>query len=147
MKIYIKAQSEKKKDIASRLDNQTYECMIAIAQLYLFPNYSKYHHHWAQEVWNHFQNISKVKKTNKYPTANFILNNTWYLNNNKVQTALDAAVYHESHLNYDADRYDDIDTAKDIMFAYFIWMSERLSHEGTITFREVQNELEYLNIY
>lgn len=145
MKIIL-CQAKKKKDIGSELDNHCHQCMTALSQIYLFPNYVEYHHHWAQEVWNQYQDIPKIKKTGKFPDKNFILDNTWYGNYTYLETSMDNAIYHEDGLEYDQTRYTDIDRIHDIMKEYFYWMAERLSKFGHISFNEVQRELKHLKL-
>lgn len=146
MKIYC--QAKKKSKIGSDLDNHTLPCMEALAQLYLFGNRnSDFKHHWASEVWNHFRAIDRLKKTNKFPSADFIYEHTWKLNENRVQIALDKAVLHERNLTVDKDKYEDLDLATEIMQNYFGWMSESLSENGRLNFSEVKAELAFLGIY
>lgn len=146
MKRYIVSQAKKIIDIGSNLDNHTPPCMEALAQLYIFPQYTEYHHHWAQEVWSEFKRISKIKRKNRYPDANYIYENSWLLNDDGVEVARDAAVYHESDLTPDPDRVDNLDELFDIMESYFVFVAETLSRYGKVTMKASQDKLRELNL-
>lgn len=146
MKRYIVANAMKKSDIGALLEEHTYPCMESLSQLYLFPDYTEYHKHWAREVWANLHRVSKLKKSNKYPKAQYIFDQTWMQNETHVEAAMDEAVNYETNLIPNESRLLDADTLYKIMDEYFTWIAEKLSKNGIVLSQESYQKLKELNL-
>ena len=82
MKIY--AMSRKKSDIAAYIEEGTQEIILHLIKLYMYPE-SNNVHHWRREVANFLNNVPRMKGSNKYPSAQFILKNSWSVNADKFE--------------------------------------------------------------
>lgn len=140
MKRMILGMSMKRKDLAAWIDNHTFPTMVALAQLYLFPYGPRVH--WRKEVWEKLSKVYRLKKTNKLPDAQFILESSWGLNKHNVNNALRYAQDKEE--NYDVRDGATYDEFYQIVEDYFIWVADKLSQNETLDLREVKEELDSL---
>lgn len=83
MKIRIRAFSKPQKDIMSKLDSATPAVIRHLMKVWLWPNADS-QNKWQNEVWSNLNKVDKLKSNNRYPSAEFILNNTWVLNNGTI---------------------------------------------------------------
>ena len=142
MKVYIQGMSLSKKDLGAWIDNHTFQVMVALAQLYLFPNGTR--KHWRTEVWEKLSRMHKLKMTNKLPSDKFIFQYTWKNNINNVKNALQYAKDKESNLTpRDDEVYGDF---YQIVEDYFMWLSGELSQSSSIEISSVLKELDRLGL-
>lgn len=135
--------STSKADLAASIESHTFPVMCAIAQLYLFPN-TIYQNHWRQEVWSGLNTMDRLKGSNKLPSTEFIYKNSFEVNKNSVQDAIDWAIDHEQSLV----PIDNIDVSHltTVMDEYFQWLSEKLSYNRYLKSKDVYCKLDELNL-
>lgn len=142
MKRLIYGMSMKRKDLGDWIDNHTWQVMVALAQLYLFPQGNRVH--WRKEVWEKFSKMYTLKKTGKLPDADFIFENSWGRNKNEVRNALQYAKDKES--DYKARSGVTFDEFYQIVQDYFLWLSDNLSQDSTLVLQDVKDELDSLGL-
>lgn len=142
MKRYILGMSMNKRDLASWIDNHTYQTLVAIAQLYLFPNGNRVH--WRKEVWEKFSRIYTLKIGNKLPSAKFILDNSWNTHKQELGRILQYAQDKESQYEIYPDA--NFDEFYQIAEDYFYWLSDKLSTHKELLLSEVKEELDALGL-
>lgn len=139
MKIYIKAFSKPQKEIMSKLDSATPEVILHLMKVCLWPNVDS-QNKWQHEVWSNLNKVDKLKSCNKYPSAEFIFNNTWVPNNDTISDRVLVLMedMEESPIRFKAaNLYEAIK-------AYFTWLSTQLSELGIVSEESVRNKLEEL---
>ena len=141
MKKLILGMSMKRRDLASWIDNHTYQTMIALAQLYLFPTGNR--KHWRKEVWEKFSRIYTLK-SNKLPKAQFILDNSWNIHKDDVWNALDHAEAKEEV--YPVRKDANHDSFYQITEDYFIWLADKFSKNPSLRLSDVYEELDRLGL-
>lgn len=141
MKIYIFA-AKNRKDLGAWIEGHTRQVMIAITQLYLYPNGPR--RHWRKEVWEKFYEMDLFKHNNKLPDAKFILKNSWEVNKKWVNNILEFVIDKEE----DYTPREDINTEEltRILEEYFIWIADKLSKSPVVRISEVREELDKLGL-
>lgn len=142
MKRYIYAMSMKRSDLADYLDNHTWQVMVALAQLYLFPNGNRIH--WRKEVWEKLSRVYPLKRSNKLPSADFIVNSTWGRNKNEIGKALQYAEDKED--TYTVGDHKTVDEFYLIVEDYFLWLADHLASNGNVDLTSVKGELDRLGL-
>lgn len=142
MKKYIFGMSMNKRELASWIDNHTYQTLVAIAQLYLFPQGNRVH--WRKEVWEKFSRIYTLKSSNHLPSARFILDHSWNTHKTQLHRILQYAQDKESQYTvYPKANFDEFyQIAED----YFYWLADQLSCHREILLSEVKQELDALGL-
>ena len=69
MKIYVKAMSMQRKALIDWIDAHTFQVMVSLVQLYLYP--TGYRRHWRKEVWEKFSRMYSFKHNSKLPSTEF----------------------------------------------------------------------------
>jgi len=141
MKQYIVGMAFRRSDLGDWIDNHTFQVMVALAQLYLFPSGNRIH--WRKEVWEKFSRMYTLKKTNKLPDSDFILQNSWGRNKHNVLNALNYAIDKEDSYSPRIYTYDEF---YQIVEDYFIWLASKLSKNETVRLAEVKEELDSLGL-
>lgn len=141
MKKYVYAMSIKRSDLGDWIDNHTFQVMVALAQLYLFPTGNRVH--WRKEVWEKFSRMYRLKHSNKLPSADFILQNSWGRNKHNVNNALNYAIDKEDSYTPKSYTYDEF---YQIVEDYFMWLASQLSQNETLRLSDVKEELNSLGL-
>ena len=143
MKRLVYGMSMKKSELADWIDNHTFQVMVSLAQLYLFPSGNRVH--WRKEVWEKFSRVYTLKHNRKLPSAQFILDSSWLRNSHNVQNALQYAIDKEDQYQSKADwNFDDFYL---ICQDYFIFVADKLSQNETLMLSDVKAELDRLGLY
>lgn len=142
MKRVIYGMSMKRKDLGDYIDNHTWQVMVALAQLYLFPHGNRTH--WRKGVWEKFSRMYTLKKSNKLPDADFIFENSWGRNKQDIHNALQYAKDKEDQ--YTPQSHATIDEFWLIVEDYFLWLSDKLSTNSTLLLADVKEELDRLGL-
>ena len=142
MKIVILGMSKSRKDLGEWIEDHTWQTMVAIAQLYAFPNGNRVH--WRKEVWEKFDRMHLFRHNNKLPDAKFILDNSWNVNKQFVADALQYAIDKEEEYEPRADL--DVSELTGIISKYFTWLAEVLSKHPAVQKSEVLNKLDELGL-
>ena len=139
----IFGMSKSKSDMGAWIEDHTLPVMCAIAQLYIFPH-ADARKHWRHEVWEKFPRIHKFKGSNKLPSQKFIYENSWEIDKDNVQDAINWAIGKE----YKLTPRDDIDIAElsFIMQEYFTWLSKNLSTSIVLIERKTLEKLDELGL-
>lgn len=143
MKKYIYAMSSKRSELGAWIEDHTFPVMCAIAQLYLFEGVQD-RKHWRNEVWSKFNRMKLLKKRNKLPSSEFILENSWGANCKYVKSAVKWAVDHDKSLTPRSNV--DVDELYDIMEIYFFWLSHKLSSDIYLDSDDVYAQLDKLGL-
>ena len=142
MKVDIRGMALSQSRLGNWIDNHTFQVMVALAQLYLFPNGAR--KHWRTEVWEKLSRMHKLKMTNKLPSADFIFKYSFTRNLNNIANALQYAKDKEHDLNpKESEVYGDF---YQIVEDYFMWLAGELSHHETLSISDVLNELDRLGL-
>ncbi len=141
MKRVIYGMAMSRKDLASWIDNHTFQTIVALAQLYLFPTGNRVH--WRKEVWEKFSKVYRLKN-NKLPSAQFILENSWGNYKYELSRIMQYAVDKEE--NYEVLDETTYDEFYAIVEDYFYWLADKLSQNTEITLQEVKSELDRLGL-
>ena len=142
MKRMIVGMSMKRKDLGAWIENHTFQVMVALAQLYLFPQGNRVH--WRKEVWEKFSRMYTLKKSGKLPSAQFILDNSWGMNKQNVSRALQYAADKESE--YLPQAHVTTDDFYQIVEDYFMWVADQLSRVPALNLVDVKLELDRLGL-
>lgn len=120
----VLAFAESRAEIGYIIDAHTYQVMVHLAKLYLFPG-ARERNHWCHEVWVHFKGLPKLKPTNKLPDAHFIFERSWEANVDYLSDAIEDAIKDEDSLTPRSDC--NAAELSAIMDQYFTWLSSKLS--------------------
>lgn len=143
MKLYIRGMALSKSNLGNWIDNHTFQVMVALAQLYLFPQGTR--KHWRTEVWEKLSRMHKLKMTNKLPSADFIFKYSFIRNKHNIANALQYAKDKEQDLlPKDSEVYGEF---YQIVEDYFMWLSGELSQNDTVDIQSVLSELDRLGLY
>ena len=124
------------------IDNHTFQVMVALAQLYLFPQGTR--KHWRTEVWEKLSRMHKLKMTNKLPSSEFIFKYSFGRNKHLIASALQYAKDKEQDLRpKDSEVYGDF---YQIVEDYFMWLAGQLSATDTVEIADVLKELDRLGL-
>lgn len=138
----ILAMATSRKEVGARIEDHTPQTIIALAQLYLFPNGNRVH--WRKEVWEKFYSVDRFKGSNKLPDAQFILKNSWEVHKNNLDTYLKFAIGKEEdykpRLDIDQNQFHNI------VQEYFQWLANVLSTKGFVDTNSVRAELDELGL-
>ena len=138
----ILAMATSRKEVGARIEDHTPQTIIALAQLYLFPNGNRVH--WRKEVWEKFYSVDRFKGSNKLPDAQFILKNSWEVHKDNLNTYLQFAIGKE-------EEYEPRITVDQVQFYhivknYFTWLADILSQRGLVNVNEVRSKLDELGL-
>ena len=143
MIIKIFELAQRRRDVAAWIEDKTFPVLVALAQLYLFPDI-QYVNHWRQEVWSNFNRVKFLMGRNKVPSKEFILKSGWEVNKKYVKRYLDYTLGKEYQLEPIANM--DSDVFYEIAESYFDWLAEKLSEESVVSPKEVYSKLEELGL-
>ena len=136
----ILAFSKNKIDVAADLEEMTRPIIEHLMKLRLFPN-TQYCNHWRNEIAGFLFSVPRLKQNNKFPSKEFILNNTIDMNNDSVDNCLDVVQKEYSSLEIQPFDYDEL--INDI-YSYFDWLAEELSSKGRVAKTDIVSKLEEL---
>lgn len=143
--INIYAMSVSRKDLASEIETNTRIIFEHIAKLYYFQNDKDDINHWRGEVYSYFNQIKRLKGSNKFPSADFIFNNTYEVNTDSIQICMDD-VYEDYSVNHVPTREYNIYDYTNIVKDYYEWLSTILSQRGRVSRNSVYAKLESLGL-
>lgn len=144
MKRYIRAFSQRKKDIAADLDNHSLELVCHLINVYLFPD-SVNQKHWRSEIYSFVPSIHKIKNKNRYPEPAFIYKNliSDRADNMDHFSRLVELVRQKEYEEIERD-YLDIGECITFVRTYINWLSIELSSYGIVMPNDVYKELDNL---
>ena len=142
MKRRIFGMSMKRGDLGDWIDNHTFQVIVALAQLYLFPGGNRTH--WRKEVWEKFSRIYTLKRSNKLPSAEFILSNSWDKYKGRLARILQYAADKEDE--YIPIKSAHLDEFYQVAQDYFYWLADSFSKNQELLLSEVKEELDRLGL-
>lgn len=142
MKRLILGMSMNRSDLADWIDNHTWQVMVALAQLYLFPNGNRVH--WRKEVWEKLSRVYPLKHSNKLPSAQFIFDSSWGRNKRLIGKAMQYALDKED--KYEPREHATVSEFYQICEDYLLWMSDRLAQDEVLVLSDVKQELDSLGL-
>lgn len=138
---YVYGFSKSRAELAGWIEDHTFPVMCALAQIYLFSDAPTVHH-WKQEVWANFHSMRVLRSSKKLPSASFIFDNSWKINEGFVQNAIDWAISKEKFLEV----RDDVDESElsSMMKSYFYWLSNKLSKSPAVSTEDVYSAIDII---
>jgi hypothetical protein len=76
MYYHISGFADSRNQIKTELRSVTKIVMNHLIKVFLYPNVQE-QNHWKREIAQSLNDISKQKGKNRFPTAKFLLQNTW----------------------------------------------------------------------
>lgn len=141
MKRFIFA-AKSRSDLGAWIEDHTPQVMIAIAQLYVFPSGNRTH--WRKEVWEKFSEMHAFKHNNKLPSAKFILDNSWKVNERYVDNVIRFVIGKEEE--YTPREDINVSELYDILESYFKWLADYLSKNRFLIPQDVNKKLDELGL-
>lgn len=140
----ILGMSKGRKELGAWIEDHTVPVMVALTQLYIFPYGCRTH--WRQEVWDKFHEMKRFTHNKKLPDAQFILDNSWKINNSEHD--IDTVIRYVIKKEKDYQPRNDIDRDElfNLMESYFKWLASRLSQEFLVDVDEVKTKLDDLGL-
>lgn len=137
MKRYIYAMSGSRKDVGAEIEQGTRELIKHLIKLRLYPE-SESVNHWRIEVAEKLHRVSKLRISNKYPSVQFILDNSLRVHKNRIQRYITIVRcdYGDPQIDYDNKRLH-----RDIEM-YFYWLAIKLSKYGEAAYPSIYRKLE-----
>ena len=133
--------STTKSDLRCKLEETTPMLLEHLIKLYLYPN-CEYVNHWKQECYNFLHNVSRLKRSNKLPSAKFILDSTININSELIPYYA-KGVMKDYAQSLGKPTYD-IDKLEQKIFNYYEWLAEMLSKYGRIFRTDCYEKLDEL---
>ena len=142
--ISILGMSKSRRDLEAWIEDQTFPTMIALAQLYVFPNGARTH--WRREVWEKFHMMHVFRHNKQLPSAEFILSSGWKVNKSDKQVRDVIRFVIGKEVDYVPRKNIDVRELTYIMERYFEWISWQLSKSRIVEPNEVYSELDVLGL-
>lgn len=136
--------SSTRSKIAMDLEDTTRQIISHLIKLYLYQE-SNDRDHRRQEIYNFLHNIPKLKINKKFPSKDFILNNTININLDMIQI-----LYEDIQIDYSQQNRERNDTnlndIKIIILEYYNWLADILSRRGQVPRNTVYDKLKQLGL-
>ena len=135
MKLYIRAMSEYDSEVRRQLVNNSKPLYKHLIKIALYPT-SEYVTAWTKEIYAFINDVDKLKRTKKFPTADFIFK--------ALSTHLDVLDVYTRQIKSDLSEISDQEVFRsgeditDICTNYAKWLASELSTQGGVTFNEVK---------
>lgn len=148
MKVYISAQAQQQRDIASHVQSQALVVIDHLLKLVIMPH-NDARNHWQGEIAGHLKTVQKLKRTNKPPSEDLLFK--WMFTDNGdyisdirlIRTAVEDCI-----TDYDFEYTGDINFLRNrfirVCQGYFVWLSQQLSEHQFISSRTIYNKLDEL---
>ena len=108
--------------------------------------------HWKQEIAGFLSSVSKLKTTKKFPSRDFIYDNTYGALQDCISDEAYMGVWFKDicseeniDFNYIENNYDTIiDKIDSVCMEYFNWISDKLSVSGRVDKHDIYTKLDEL---
>lgn len=136
-KVYGFAESRRKlqfrlSDAVDRIQEQLIKC-------FMFPSCQDVPH-WKVEIRRFFPRIKKQANTNDYPSAKFIVNNTWKIVEDASDDMYDNIRRWYTPLTPAASQREVYAMCEE----FFVWWAEQLSEHGAVEMKAVSDKIDTL---
>lgn len=129
--------------IAEDLEDNVQPIMTHLIKLWRYPN-SDSVSHWRQEIYNFLNRTRRLKGSNKYPSANFIMKNTYDVNKSDISKWLNGVSRVYDGKFEPTSIRNDADLMNERIKEYFKWLADVLSVDGYVFPEDVYSKLKEL---
>lgn len=129
--------------IAEELEDNVQPIISHLIKLWRYPDAAEVNH-WRQEVYNFLNRTRRLKGLNKYPSAEFIMKNTYDVNKSDISKWVNgiSKAYDE---DFDSTSIRiDVELMNERIKEYFEWLAAELSIDGYVISRNVYSKLKEL---
>lgn len=139
MYYHISGFADSRNQIKTELRSVTKIVMNHLIKVFLYPNVQE-QNHWKREIAQSLNDIAKQKGKNRFPTAKFLLQNTWEIYKDTLSTRLPVIIesIEETPINYD------INNVYKAIHDYFNWLCDELSKTGIVRYNIIYSKIEEL---
>lgn len=138
MKRYVYAQAKSKADVGADLEQGVDELIMHLIKLRLYPHSTSVNH-WRREVAEKLHRTDVFKRSHKLPSAEFILDNTYRVNEKFLANYLHVVV-----TDYGRPQSFDRSALFDDIRDYFEWIANELSQSRSVAYGDIYQKLEKL---
>lgn len=139
MKIYIRSFALNKREIRSDLRAAADVVIEHLIKIFLYPRLQE-QNHWKQEIAAALKKVPRLKSSNKFPDASFIVDSSWMVWEDQFDRFVEVIKEEMKEMPESINNnilYDAIDE-------YFQWLSKELSKYGSVMSNNIYNEIDYL---
>lgn len=128
--------SDGRKHIIQEIKSSSGKIFGHLLKLYLYPSYMAINH-WRYEIYSFLNKILTLKGKNKFPSIQFILNNSYYIWEDSIDMWVNSIIeeYCQTKINYDSKQFHDM------AYKYFYILATELNKIGMIYNTKVYNIL------
>ena len=139
MFIYIRSMSEARSKVHDQIASVAYEMDRHIMKLMLYPD-TEYVEHWEKEIAGFLNHVPKMKGSNKYPSAKFIIDAV-SIYEDAIEDMLPVLKEDYSRLHAADVTLADIEH---VIAQYHKWLSTALAEKGQVSQVAIINKLHEL---
>lgn len=139
MKIYIKSFALTKREIRSDLRAAADVVIEHLIKIFLYPSLQE-QNHWKQEIAASFKKVPRLKNSNKFPDASFIVDSSWMVWEDQFDRFVEVIKEEMKEVPKSVNN----DILYDAVDEYFRWLSKELSKYGIVRNDEIYQKLDYL---
>lgn len=129
--------------IAEDLEANVRSIIRHLIKLWRYP-YSDSVSHWRQEVYGFLYEVGRLKGSNKYPSSNFIMKNTYEVNKSDISKWLNGVSRVYDNKFESTGIRNDVDLMNTRIKEYFEWLAATLSVDGYVFPEDVYAKLKEL---
>ena len=139
MKLYVRSFAETKKDMHRYLADRADVIIEHLIKIFLYPDVQECNH-WKQEVAAVLKKVPKLKNSNEFPSAAFIVDNSWMVWEDQFDRSVEVT---KLEMKEQPENIDN-DTLYDAVNEYFHWLSKEISKYGSVVSNNIYNEIDFL---
>lgn len=136
MYIYIRSMSETQSKVYDSITSHVAEMNKHIIKLLLYPD-CRYVSHWQHEIYSFLNSVPKLKNSNKFPKANFILK-ALSIYDDMLDAFIEPVIDDEPNLE---PRAVLVETIQHVVQSYHEWLASELSSRGVISQNLIRHKL------
>lgn len=129
--------ADDRKTVKAELKSNACELFKTLVKLYLYPNHESVSH-WKQEIAAFLNRVSKLKGSNKLPSKEFILKNTWSIYEDLVPNMVKPTIEDYGPTEVKINVIELHSKCK----LYFDWIAEELSSNGLVSNKSIYEKLD-----
>lgn len=138
MKIYIQSFAETQQEIHRYLVSRADVVIEHLIKIFLYPERQEVSH-WKQEVAATLNRVYKLKSDNKYPSKDWILENSWNVLDDIIR---DSIVPIEEDYGHSSN--DNFYNIYNKIYSYFDWLSGELSKTDRVSNTRIYDKIDEL---
>lgn len=135
----IYAQAIKRNEFMLKLLDISWPLIEHLIKYYCATDDSPNLHHWATEIYAFIPEVKRLKGSNKLPSQSFLYEHLYVASGDCVLDRYKGVCTVE-HLDWPADT----NQMEAFIESYCYWLCSELSHKGSVSSRQVSNQLETL---